>query len=69
MSFILQFLKENGEVREQDNLPNIDDECNHLEVSEYIDEIYQYYWVTEVIFIKPLMSSPPPCYRVLTDLE
>ncbi|XP_073226765.1 uncharacterized protein [Cicer arietinum] len=42
-----KILKENGEVREQDNLPNIDDECNHLEVSEYIDDIYQYYWVTE----------------------
>ncbi|XP_039685593.1 putative cyclin-B3-1 isoform X2 [Medicago truncatula] len=42
-----KILKENGEVREQDNLPSIDDECNHLEVSEYIDAIYQYYWVTE----------------------
>ncbi|WJX87505.1 hypothetical protein P8452_69690 [Trifolium repens] len=42
-----KILKENGEVRGQDNLPNIDDECNHLEVSEYIDDIYQYYWVTE----------------------
>lgn len=55
MSLILQFLKENGEVREQDNLPNIDDECNHLEVSEYIDEIYQYYWVTEVIFNRDVL--------------
>ncbi|XP_045803075.1 putative cyclin-B3-1 isoform X2 [Trifolium pratense] len=42
-----KILKENGEVRAQDNLPNIDDECNHLEVSEYIDDIYQYYWDTE----------------------
>ncbi|KAE9592814.1 putative cyclin [Lupinus albus] len=41
-----KFLKE-SEVTEQDNLPDIDNECNQLEVSEYIDEIYQYYWVTE----------------------
>ncbi|XP_061348710.1 putative cyclin-B3-1 [Gastrolobium bilobum] len=44
-----KFLKESGEVREQDNLPNIDNECNQLEVSEYIDEIYQYYWITEAL--------------------
>ncbi|XP_050872909.1 putative cyclin-B3-1 isoform X4 [Lathyrus oleraceus] len=42
-----KILKENGEVRKQDSLPNIDDKCNHLEVSEYIDDIYHYYWVTE----------------------
>ncbi|KAF7824406.1 putative cyclin-B3-1 isoform X1 [Senna tora] len=42
-----KFLKQSGEVSEEDNLPNIDNECNQLEVSEYIDEIYQYYWVTE----------------------
>ncbi|XP_058747291.1 putative cyclin-B3-1 isoform X3 [Vicia villosa] len=42
-----KILKENGEVKKQDSLPNIDDECNHLEVSEYIDDIYHYYWVTE----------------------
>jgi hypothetical protein len=56
VSLNLQILKDNGEVRGQDNLPNIDDECNHLEVSEYIDDIYQYYWVTEVILIKLLIS-------------
>ncbi|RDX96273.1 putative cyclin-B3-1, partial [Mucuna pruriens] len=42
-----KFLKENGEVKEQNNIPNIDNECNQLEVSEYIDEIYHYYWFTE----------------------
>ncbi|XP_054814607.1 putative cyclin-B3-1 isoform X2 [Prosopis cineraria] len=42
-----KLLKESGEMTEQDNLPNIDDECNQLEVSEYVDDIYQYYWVTE----------------------
>jgi len=57
VSLNLQILKENGEVRELDNLPSIDDECNHLEVSEYIDAIYQYYWVTEVILIKLLITQ------------
>ncbi|QCD85978.1 cyclin B [Vigna unguiculata] len=41
-----KFLKE-SEVREQDNLPSIDNESNQFEVSEYVDDIYQYYWVTE----------------------
>ncbi|KAF1896900.1 hypothetical protein Lal_00034601 [Lupinus albus] len=36
-----------SEVKDQHDLPDIDNECNQLEVSEYIDEIYQYYWVTE----------------------
>ncbi|MED6186606.1 hypothetical protein PIB30_068359 [Stylosanthes scabra] len=43
----LGILKQRREVSEQDNLPNIDDDCNHLEVPEYVDDIYQYYWVTE----------------------
>ncbi|MED6199103.1 hypothetical protein PIB30_072737 [Stylosanthes scabra] len=42
-----KLLKQRREVSEQDNLPNIDDDCNHLEVPEYVDDIYQYYWVTE----------------------
>ncbi|MED6157794.1 hypothetical protein PIB30_026731 [Stylosanthes scabra] len=42
-----KLLKQRCEVSEQDNLPNIDDDCNHLEVPEYVDDIYQYYWVTE----------------------
>lgn len=32
-----------------ENLPGIDDDCNQLEVAEYVDEIYHYYWVMEVI--------------------
>ncbi|CAI9087985.1 OLC1v1022204C1 [Oldenlandia corymbosa var. corymbosa] len=31
----------------KDDFPNIYDSHNHLEVSEYIDDIYQYYWVME----------------------
>ncbi|KAI3769003.1 hypothetical protein L6452_00099 [Arctium lappa] len=40
-------LKEHGNATKQEILPNIYDDCNHLEVAEYIDEIYQHYWVTE----------------------
>ncbi|KAH1238297.1 putative cyclin-B3-1 [Glycine max] len=50
-----KILKESGDVREQDNLPNIDNECNQLEVSEYIDDIYLYYWVTEAH--NPLLAN------------
>ncbi|KAJ7948995.1 Cyclin [Quillaja saponaria] len=42
-----KLLKECGEPLEQEKLPSIDNDCNQLEVSEYVDEIYQYYWVTE----------------------
>ncbi|KAG2679561.1 hypothetical protein I3760_11G055700 [Carya illinoinensis] len=37
-----------GEAMKLQELPSIDDICNQLEVAEYVDEIYQYYWVTEV---------------------
>lgn len=33
------------------NLPSIDNECNQMEVAEYVEEIYHYYWVTEVMFV------------------
>ncbi|KAF3948494.1 hypothetical protein CMV_025518 [Castanea mollissima] len=36
-----------GEVMKLEKLPSIDDNCNQLEVAEYVDEIYQYYWVAE----------------------
>ncbi|KAB1216869.1 putative cyclin-B3-1 [Morella rubra] len=36
-----------GEIVKLEMLPSIDDNRNELEVAEYIDEIYQYYWVTE----------------------
>ncbi|KAL6283130.1 hypothetical protein ACE6H2_014059 [Prunus campanulata] len=31
----------------QEELPSIDDDCYQLEVSDYVDEIYLYYWVSE----------------------
>ncbi|KAL0009463.1 hypothetical protein SO802_010965 [Lithocarpus litseifolius] len=42
-----KLLEECGEVMKLEKLPSIDDNCNQLEVAEYVDEIYQYYWVTE----------------------
>lgn len=47
----MQFLEERGEVMEQEKIPNIDDGGNQLEVAEYVDEIYEYYWIAEVISI------------------
>ncbi|KAM7251291.1 hypothetical protein ACFE04_023174 [Oxalis oulophora] len=40
-----KFLEEHREVKQE--LPNIDDSCNQLDVAEYVDDIYQYYWVIE----------------------
>ncbi|KAK9698233.1 hypothetical protein RND81_08G090200 [Saponaria officinalis] len=31
----------------EEKLPNIDDKGNPLEVAEYVDDIYQYYWIEE----------------------
>ncbi|KAL2495725.1 putative cyclin-B3-1 [Forsythia ovata] len=42
-----KLLKERGKITTQENLPNIYDDRNHLEVSDYVDDIYQYYWVME----------------------
>ncbi|KAA8523415.1 hypothetical protein F0562_009838 [Nyssa sinensis] len=42
-----KLLEENGGVTKLENLPSIYDHCNHLEVAEYVDDIYQYYWVME----------------------
>ncbi|KAK3220953.1 hypothetical protein Dsin_014923 [Dipteronia sinensis] len=42
-----KLLEEHGEVAGQGKLPSIDDDYNQLEVAEYVDEIYQYYWVME----------------------
>jgi hypothetical protein len=47
-----------------EKLPSIDDYRNQLEVAEYVDEIYQYYWVTEVTFnISSLLRTFLPFYR------
>lgn len=47
---MLQLIEKCGEAMKAEKLPSIDDICNQLEVAEYVDEIYQYYWVTEVMF-------------------
>ncbi|XP_065855242.1 putative cyclin-B3-1 isoform X2 [Euphorbia lathyris] len=41
-----KLLLEHGEVQ-QEKVPSIDDNCNQLEVAEYVDEIYQFYWTSE----------------------
>jgi len=47
----LQFDEKNGETTEPEKLPSIDDESNQLEVAEYVDDIYQFYWTAEVIHL------------------
>ncbi|VFQ58759.1 unnamed protein product [Cuscuta campestris] len=39
--------EEQTRLMEQKYLPKIYDDYNHLDVSEYVDDIYQYYWVME----------------------
>lgn len=46
---ILQLLEDYGGVKEEEKLPGIDNDGNPLEVAQYVDEIYQYYWITEVL--------------------
>lgn len=54
----MQLVGDDTEVIEQ-KLPNIDDHGNPLEVAEYVDNIYQYYWTMEVIIVNlsPLVFS------------
>ncbi|BFG28649.1 hypothetical protein CerSpe_149230 [Prunus speciosa] len=42
-----RLLEERDEAMKQEELPSIDDDCYQLEVSDYVDEIYLYYWVSE----------------------
>ncbi|KAG5598137.1 hypothetical protein H5410_039369, partial [Solanum commersonii] len=42
-----KLLKEQCGSVKLENLSNIYDNCNHLEVTEYVDDIYLYYWVIE----------------------
>ncbi|XP_062093090.1 putative cyclin-B3-1 [Humulus lupulus] len=48
-----KLLEEHHDVLKQEKLPDMDDERNQLEVVDYVDDIYQYYWVTET-------QNPPP---------
>lgn len=41
----------------KEELPSIDNHCNQLEVSDYVDEIYEYYWVYEVIIMMLLSDT------------
>ncbi|KAM1796276.1 hypothetical protein ACFX11_036532 [Malus domestica] len=42
-----RLLEDRVEALKEEELPSIDDDCKQLEVSDYVDEIYQYYWVAE----------------------
>lgn len=53
--FFLQLIDEHMGLMKQEGLPSIYDDGNHLEVAEYIDEIYQYYWISEVILYSTLI--------------
>ncbi|XP_023645481.1 putative cyclin-B3-1 isoform X2 [Capsella rubella] len=44
-----KFDEKNGDSALQEKLPNIDDESNPLEVAEYVDDIYQFYWISEAL--------------------
>ncbi|XP_010260688.1 PREDICTED: putative cyclin-B3-1 [Nelumbo nucifera] len=46
-SFTSMVLGKCVEVNKHLELPNIDDNTNPLEVAEYVDDIYHYYWVME----------------------
>ncbi|XP_024021097.1 putative cyclin-B3-1 isoform X2 [Morus notabilis] len=48
----------------QEKLLSIDDEANQLEVVDYVDDIYQYYWVTEAQ--NPALAN---CMSVQTDIS
>lgn len=58
-----KLLESSNEVSEHEQLPNIDDESNPLEVAEYVDDIYEYYWIMEG------QSTPPENYMIIqTDV-
>lgn len=42
-----KLLKQCTKVTSRESLPEIYDDRNHLEVCDYVDDIYQYYWVME----------------------
>ncbi|XP_018433479.1 putative cyclin-B3-1 isoform X2 [Raphanus sativus] len=48
-SLLVSGSKKNDETAQQEKLPNIDDESNQLEVAEYVDDIYQFYWTAEAL--------------------
>ncbi|TQD86684.1 hypothetical protein C1H46_027810 [Malus baccata] len=43
----VRLLEDRVEALNEEELPSIDDDCKQQEVSDYVDEIYQYYWVSE----------------------
>ncbi|CAN8305015.1 unnamed protein product [Cochlearia groenlandica] len=44
-----KFDEKNGDTAQPEKLPSIDDKSNQLEVAEYVDDIYQFYWTAEAL--------------------
>ncbi|XWS10563.1 hypothetical protein CRYUN_Cryun38cG0006400 [Craigia yunnanensis] len=44
-----KLLEDCGGVKEEEKLSGIDNDGNSLEVAQYVDDIYQYYWITEAL--------------------
>ncbi|KAL0443123.1 UNVERIFIED_CONTAM: putative cyclin-B3-1 [Sesamum latifolium] len=66
-----KLLKECGKVASQENLPDIYDDRNHLEVSDYVDDIYQYYWVLELIvyLLRYPIAGQNPLLKNYMDIQ
>lgn len=56
---ILQLLDKCAVVTELANLPSIDNDYDQMEVAEYVEEIYHYYWVTEVMLVTLFKKNWP----------
>uniref|UniRef100_A0A803NRY7 B-like cyclin n=1 Tax=Cannabis sativa TaxID=3483 RepID=A0A803NRY7_CANSA len=57
-----KLIEEQHDVLKQERLPDLDDERNQLEVADYVDDIYQYYWVIEA-------QNPPPANYMSIQIE
>uniref|UniRef100_A0A803P3G9 B-like cyclin n=1 Tax=Cannabis sativa TaxID=3483 RepID=A0A803P3G9_CANSA len=58
----IRLIEEQHDVLKQERLPDLDDERNQLEVADYVDDIYQYYWVIEA-------QNPPPANYMSIQIE
>lgn len=54
---VLQLLDKCAVDTEIANLPSIDNDYDQMEVAEYVEEIYDYYWVTEVVILLVILSK------------
>lgn len=52
---VLQVMGESASLVNKHELLNIDNSSNPLEVVEYVDDIYQYYWSLEVMCMRVIL--------------